>query len=392
MTSRLVIRRLILLIGVCLVLSVVVNQNLLKIDLFPPEESSLWIPQSLDRPTMSALDKLAPQPDERSKLHNQLRQKLNSQKSIKVFVFPFHLKAWISNEGKHFIYDGIVQSKHLDLIRNISLSSKADVWVTYFRIGYRPKYWCHVLEKWYSRTASTPESRPPIINLDWDDHPELYPCHNLTTLTSNCHYSKRSVVKYRDFVDNWVKVGKIDTYSNWRQFANSPVYTLHYGVRSDLVDVMEKFLNDESNSTTNRQSLYDFDIVHRNRTIDVAHFWPSGQGQRGGKSQGIDRGSPLHNNAQLRDRVSLTIDELHNSNRNIHAVTGLVGKADGKGRDSAQLEYARYLLETKIIIVAQRDHWEGSFRLMEGKKPPPLFFAGMLVHVNLIISTTLSFG
>lgn len=281
--------------------------------------------------------------------------------------------------------DGILRSQHLELIQNISLSATdADVWLANFRIGYRPKHWCHVLEKFYAKVPSPP---PPLFLLDWSDLPQLIdPCHNLTTISQNqVHYLKRSVVTNRNFNDilNWVEPGSMDTYSDWSSYASSPVYSLPYAVRTDLVDTIETILLQDDDTqdyhpTKSHNNLIELGILQRNRSIDVTHFWPSPPDriplEGGGRSQGVDRGGRLHNNARLRDLVSIVLEDLnttsvtvanHSGSTRIHAMTGLAGRAGDKGRDNVNTEYAQRLLSSKIVVVAQKDHWEAHHRLME---------------------------
>lgn len=43
----------------------------------------------------------------------------------------------------------------------------------------------------------------------------------------------------------------------------------------------------------------------------------------------------------------------------------VTGKAEDKGRNEAQYEYLSKLLDSKIVVVAQKDRWEDHYRLME---------------------------
>eukprot|EP00980_Cylindrotheca_fusiformis_P021132 scaffold8114_cov126-Cylindrotheca_fusiformis.AAC.18 len=338
------------------------------------------------------------QPNARQQLQQQLLRKIQSSSQqttrLKVFIFPLHLPSLIFGEGKHFMLDGVLRSSHLELIWNISNPNSADVWLANFRIGYRPKHWCHVLMDKFQKNNNEKNNLPALFLLDWSDHPILNSCPNWTTSISNqLHYLKRSIVINRDFNETtsflnwWVELGSIDTFSDWSTYSASPVYNLPYAVRSDLVSTMEQIVGMNTTTATtdssdtnskNKNNSYIQNVVHfRDRPIDVAHFWPSPPNhiplEQGGRLQGVDRGGKLHNNAKLRDLVSMVLDGLNNTSttttggggEKIHVRTGLVGKAGDKGRNGVEMEYAQQLLDTKIIVVAQKDHWEGHYRLME---------------------------
>jgi len=86
----------------------------------------------------------------------------------------------------------------------------------------------------------------------------------------------------------------------------------------------------------------------------VVHFWPGQKRQRG-----IHRGD----SSQLRDQTSRIVSSLGQDNLTTFA--GLKGDADNKGRSNVSLAYVEALLDSKIVVVAQRDNWEDHYRLFE---------------------------
>jgi hypothetical protein len=161
-------------------------------------------------------------------------RKSATSKSVCLSISLAKLGLWI---GKHYIQDDILQSPHLELVQNTSHSPTADVWLANFRIGYRAKHWCHVLEKYRAKTASSSSIRPPLFLMDWSDLPQLIdPCLYPTTLSNQVHYLKRSTVVNRDYHDtlHCVELGSIDFFSDWSSYASSPIYSLPYAVRSNL--------------------------------------------------------------------------------------------------------------------------------------------------------------
>ncbi|KAL3786437.1 hypothetical protein HJC23_011018 [Cyclotella cryptica] len=83
---------------------------------------------------------------------------------------------------------------------------------------------------------------------------------------------------------------------------------------------------------------------------------------------------------------------------NFTGVTGLVSTRDKIGRTSTSYAYAESLLDHKVVVVSQRDRWEGHYRLMEGLMSgamimsDPITFppAGLADRVNMVIYNSLN--
>ncbi|KAL7538784.1 hypothetical protein ACHAWF_006213 [Thalassiosira exigua] len=179
-----------------------------------------------------------------------------------------------------------------------------------------------------------------------------------------------------------------------------PVGVLHYGVRTDVVrtlrDTLSKSLSVASGDNTpdngtnsSSENLIDDGSKIRNengsdggrkdrtdndsdddyngsgsgisadwwslpRTLDVASFWPPSW-----TSDPI-AGRP----SRLRAEVSRTVESL-GTTHGLNVTVGVVGKRSRAGRFGVSDAYARALLEHKIVVVAQRDEYEGHYRLME---------------------------
>ena len=159
-----------------------------------------------------------------------------------------------------------------------------------------------------------------------------------------------------------------------------------YTVRSDTVDTIRSVLdvmsNDPhdatisdmlSNHNTTETVCPATDLV---RPVDVVHMWEIGK---------------HYNSATLREDVSKVVSSLngtttHNNNKNkmvngryIHTSTKLQGSNAGAGRNTVSTKYVQALLQTKIVVVAQRDKWEDHYRLMEGLS------AGALVVMDVML-------
>jgi hypothetical protein len=137
---------------------------------------------------------------------------------------------------------------------------------------------------------------------------------------------------------------------------------------------MEDYLNSFGAKNNNNKSLSEWDVIHRERPVDVAHYWPSPPNNTNASyvydhktshqidiEQGVARWWGPHHVSRIRDKVSTLLDEMK-TRHDIETHTGMVGHERG---NSFKLEYPKHLLSTKIIVNAQRDDWEGQHRLME---------------------------
>lgn len=95
------------------------------------------------------------------------------------------------------------------------------------------------------------------------------------------------------------------------------------------------------------------------RPLDVAHYWD--------EKQTKDRQKEYRYHSQLRNTVSGVLSSLNGTmagTRKIRALAKTVSEGEGsKGRTEVFEAYAKSLLTTKIVVVAQRDIWEDHFRL-----------------------------
>ena len=186
------------------------------------------------------------------------------------------------------------------------------------------------------------------------------PCPQILNRSTEVHYFVRRVVEGRSYnaTTKQANLGVINNFADWRTYASSPVRGITYPVRTDVVESLEEVLNKEDGKEI---PLVDRrDVVSRKRPLDVAHFWPA---PSGGRRQGVDRGG-RQPNSQYRDDVSLLLNKM-SQQKQCRAFAGLAGSANEQGRKFVSLDYAQALLQYKIVVVVQKDMWEGHFRLME---------------------------
>jgi hypothetical protein len=266
----------------------------------------------------------------------------DSQQPIPIFLYPF-LNHTIEHELKHFLYDGIQQSSRLTLTKD---HANAPVWIVDVRrAGFSSKNFCN---RFVQLARSVNGQKRIVILVYWDDEPidHFWDCYRATRVldSTTVYRYKRSIVKGRQWNETlqFTEPGSIIAFGNWRDHSGGPVRHIGYGVRSDTVDGVESILNGAS-------------IWEIERSVDVSHFWPlPGKGDKE-----VLRGKA----SQLRDAVSSAIyDKLSQ----IHEVfVGVTGQAQETGRNTAQSAYLHKLLQSKIVVVSQKDNWEDHYRLME---------------------------
>jgi Glycosyl transferases group 1 len=284
------------------------------------------------------------------------------------------------HEFKHFVYDGIVQSPFLNLT---TIKDNADVLIAQTFLEFSKKRWCRrfapFVHDFIGKQKSTPKT---VILMDWQDHVEILPCYNFKILRGEIFYTKRSIVRGRAYLNETggIQLGWIDSFKNWTMFASSPVRHTPYAVRSDVVKALESVLiekdGDHGNKKSNR-SLLHWDVVNRDRTRDVAHFWPW-------RGKGVDRGGKFPNSI-LRDTVSQVLEDMLYKNSSLRIFTDLMGKANLVGRFSVDPAYAQALLDFKIVVVTQKDTHEDHYRLMEA------LVSGAMVMSDVMLSIPTDF-
>lgn len=184
------------------------------------------------------------------------------------------------------------------------------------------------------------------------------------------HLALRFHIKGRDIVhagkneeDEFAELGRPmePNEFEWAPYVNGVPRILRYGVRSDQVDFYERTLNGVlrcDHGAYNSTALLGvdgnnvLDLVSLPRRKDVVHFW-----KIGGMSGDITKG-------RHRDEVSRAVQTLGTEHR-IDVLAGTLGRRKGPGRNTIQDAYANALLQYKIVVICQRDRFEGHYRLME---------------------------
>lgn len=264
---------------------------------------------------------------------------------IPVLLWPYMDGAATKGKGVsadviHIEINGVEESAVLKLANaSIRTLDPHVVWVTDAKFPYAS--WCtrladkarKVLE--WRRQQHLPLMWP-IYVVDFTDppHPPKH-CPALEEIVGNSHvlYFKRSIVVDRmwNFTQNWLHLGqRLDMDDRFQQ---TPLI-----VRTDIVEGIAKTIN----------NLTDLPRL-KNRPIDVAHHWPPS--------------TQVAQFSNLRNRVSTWL--LEHFSPKYRVVCDMIGQHDRVGRRHAQLGYIESMIQTKILVVAQRDTYEDHYRLYE---------------------------
>jgi hypothetical protein len=280
-------------------------------------------------------------------------------------------------EYKHFTLEGVERSPYLKRVYDDWYQHESLIWMVDLFQGRRPSRWCPALTK--AIVAAQNKKPPPhhrwsLYMMDWNDDPnfhwQFHHCKGVYRLLGkdNIRYFKRSMVTGRDWNEttNSIDPGIIDpafanNYSDW---SSVPIQHLSYGVRSDILETMFRIVQKAYAEVLGNNStimIEDIDLASvLPRPLDVAHFWPVPERQK--NKLEVNRAD---NDSQLRDNVSRAILAWNETHPNATGFAGLMGTPQETGRLAAQESYAEALLSYKIVVVAQKDHWEGHYRLME---------------------------
>lgn len=186
------------------------------------------------------------------------------------------------------------------------------------------------------------------------------------------------------------RLGKLFNYTPFIGTHYAGVKHFTFPVRDDLSDALDRLLLDQNNNTTttNDTTTKDGDetsmYVDRTRPTDVANFWEANMTSKSAM-------------ANLRAGVSKVVDDfaLRYPNYSVHS--GIVGWRSKRGRSRVHPDYAKLLLESKIIVTAQRDFFEDHWRLFEGLISGALVFSDPMLDLptglkhgkNIVIYTSL---
>lgn len=310
----------------------------------------------------------------------------NRNAKIKVVVWPENQQ---SAEYIHIYNDGIQKSPFLELANASDFTDlNRTIWMGMAYIGRRYsdednyKDWC---DDFFKPLVKAQESclrqqqtscfwHVYMINYhDWVD--EDTHCPEIEAMMKDTkgadpnqeyfHYYQRSIAVDREFNEDtqWIDPGKLlDEYHHTSTEPGSMVHfpslnltanlprhgRLNFPVRSDIVQSLEKIV--QQNYSHDSASIEEHD-----RPFDLAHFW------------GLHKKDWEHDESYpyFRLRVSHLLDNYCTTSTNLKCFIGVAGPRGRTGRRKSGHAYISQMLQTKMVVVTQRDEWEDHYRLME---------------------------
>eukprot|EP00978_Attheya_sp_CCMP212_P010424 scaffold25266_cov44-Attheya_sp.AAC.6 len=304
----------------------------------------------------------------------------------KVLALPMEWEEHLGGEWKHFLIEGIEQSPKLQ--RTMDVNDADAVWaVDMGRFKCSTELVPLIQKRWEHMDTKTGWD---IFVLNWGDFENEISkvCFAMISeifgSSRFIHYWTRSSIINRNIVHDPkesenVTFHELGQYLNFseelgvtatgleypllykgghdRHLFHGVVHTLRYGVRTDIVEHIHREVNQKRSSGgsgSDESSDEQMDLVDLPRPKDAAHFWPVN--------------ADLGNFGTHRSNISKALVDFGAlaQNVNVTLTINAVGIRKRRGRNSVHIAYIKKLVRTKIIIVSQRDNWQGHYRLMEG--------------------------
>ena len=269
---------------------------------------------------------------------------------VPVVVWPMIGTGPRSAENQHVHQNGITESRYLRLATDEYDFDPYVVWIGDIGAASSWVQWCsdfhdHVVEAKKLRADKGLPISWPIYIVDFTDYQTSPRCRLVENEMDDSYvkYAKRSVARDRLYSNatKWEEFGrKMRIAAHGIAMKHAPLM-----VRSDIVQELEYLLKERNLTLADKLEAID-------RPVDVSHFWPL-------DGKGVNR-----KYAEFRHRVSGIVHSMQNES-GINVFVGLKGSALRGGRRSAQSAYVAGMLESKIVVVTQRDLWEDHYRLFE---------------------------
>ena len=319
---------------------------------------------SLPSSTLDVISNNVIEHQKAEEMNQKLRQSYNASK-YPVFSKPqqvqVHLIVDVSraiSPPSKFLLDGMERSTYTRLLALTFLNPKIKTVGTRARkSGSGPMVWvvdwgsmnrdCHRLDRVLDHLGR--KTTEKVVLMDFSASNRRPQCKFFED--GNIRLTKRAVTQNRnyDFDRNRIQSGT---------FLENKNRVLH----SPLV-LREKFMDAIQNISTNILQVSE-------RPIDVGFFWKNGDFSHYGF---------------YRRKISKTVRALHHTIADGHgSIDTYVGIAandeEGMVEGNVQLEYVQKLVQSKIVVVAQRDEWDDHYRLMES------LASGALVMTDPVIA------
>lgn len=212
---------------------------------------------------------------------------------------------------------------------------------------------CHVLHALVKHNYLQYNETVPkaLVVMDYSGSPERLHCPSLETLIprTSIRLTRRNIVERRhwDRHQQWIEVGDLAP-NDGILLSGGPILHSPHVLRSEFVSLLQETLAGITNQEDKNKK-----IVHRKRSKDLIHSW---------------RPDDYSHYSFFRRQVSeivASLDRVYSRSREIHAVVNVSGKVERLEQNMIDAKYVDRLLSAKVVVVAQRDEWEGHYRLWE---------------------------
>lgn len=278
---------------------------------------------------------------------------------VRLFTEVFGGQAVPMNECKHILYDGLSESEALDF-QGVTYTLKNecklndwdeswkndDLWVL---DSHHVLESCDIIYTWMQKTLELRKDKEPwmILAVDYGDaHDQLYQCTNIASAAHGWYrVAKRSIGLGRE----WNEALQFPTRGAIAK-QTVPVLHLPYPVRTDVARGI---------ATAVQQKGLSNPLAISNRKIDVSHFYA--------RQNNVGIKAYFDN---LRNGINVILKFIDGSplgvgGRTLTTFCGLAGNDKKRGRNVVSPQYIDIMLQSKIVVVAQRDAWSDHYRLME---------------------------
>ena len=265
-------------------------------------------------------------------------------------------------ESKQIEIDGVQQSPFLTMTTSMFDFDPNVVWVGDTGFAYGWSFWCGKFNELVVAAKQERAKRGlllqwPIFIVHFGDGPSLQRCHDVEASVGSdmVKYTQRSIVALRRWNETrqWVNPGYIiDMNDEGKAYQHTSLV-----VRTDTIIALDQVLRERNEALSSP-------IEQLERVTDLTQFWPAQVAGNDTTVGGVE--------SKLRTRVSALIASMADNQKYtahgkpLTVYVGLAGKPAFDGRQSVAKDYIEKLLNTKIIVITQRDAWEDHYRLFEG--------------------------
>lgn len=211
---------------------------------------------------------------------------------------------------------------------------------------------CHVLQRLVTHVAQNAREGLPtaLVLMDYSGSTERLYCPTIDTIVprDSIRMTRRNIVqnRYWDMSESWVNAGEIAV-NDGNEISGGNIMFAPLFLRDAFVLGLATALE------KTKQLQITKNLADLPRERDVAHFWTS---------------HDYSHYSFLRDKVGAIVTSLtgqRSNGREIHTVVKSLGEVEELENNQINYQYIEQMIRTKIVVVAQRDEWEGSLRLME---------------------------